>query len=169
MKLHEFLARMEADLSAQNDAEKRLELMAKALRQAFGVKSDEVGIFAYFPDHRTLEFLWPVPLRPMGSIPLSSTVSLVARTAREKVPRLNNSFALTPHTTVFENIPQEGVAPTERIIQRIMSVPMMAGEELRGVIQVSRKGASRDTAGKDFTPPELTALEKLAGVFARFI
>jgi hypothetical protein len=43
---------------------------------------------------------------------------------------------------------------------------MVVGEEVKGVVQVSRKGGSREEAGTDFSQGNLAALSRLAAVIA---
>jgi hypothetical protein len=103
----------------------------------------------------------PEKLREMGQIPLTSTNSLAARTAREKRPEVINHFAVVPHSSVFEAVPiveeQRGEA-----IQKIMSAPILQERKIAGVIQISRKGRTAADAGADFTHPQLRELKTVA-------
>lgn len=130
---------------------------AEALSRIFGVEKDEIALFLLDPVEGTFSFLWPPEMRQSGTIPATADRSLVAVTARERRGVINNSFASTPHLFVFEKTAQ---------IQKIMSAPMLKGKELRGVIQISRKGKTDDPALKNFTQPELDALCDLAAVIA---
>ena len=71
----------------------------------FGVQAHEVAILVITADDRFLRFVVPEKLRAMGQIPLTSTNSLAARTAREKRPEVINHFAVVPHSSVFEAVP----------------------------------------------------------------
>ena len=44
---------------------------------------------------------------------------------------------------------------TDEIIQKIISAPILAGDRVVGVIQISRKGANPQLAGPDFTSDDL--------------
>ena len=63
----------------------------------------------------------PEKLTPVGTIPLTSTSALAARTARERKAELINNFSTARHANVFEAVPL-GRDPGE-LIQKIMSVP----------------------------------------------
>ncbi len=113
-----------------------LGLVAEHVAKAFRVKDDEVAILTLVNENRFLSFLYPERLRTVGSIPLTSTSALAARTARDKKAEIMNNFALVRHATVFEGVPL-GRGEGE-FIQKIMSAPILAGGKLLGVIQVSR-------------------------------
>ena len=138
-----------------------LELISKN----FGLKAHEVAILGLTSDGRSLRFLAPDNLRTVGQIPLSSTNSLAARTAREKRPELINHFSVVPHASVFEAVP---ITEEQRgdPIQKIMSSPIQAGGKVVGVIQVSRKGKAMTDAGPDFTHPQLRELKLIADALA---
>jgi GAF domain-containing protein len=164
MTQEDLYAKFDARLAALPTLDERLDAAAEALARAFHVKHDEVAIFSFDPKFDSLRFLWPKKLRTAGSVPLSAHRSLVAKTAQERNDTLDNAFAATPHVFIFERFRLDitGGVP----IQKIMSVPMLAGGELKGVIQVSRKGEERDGCGPDFSPGNLAALSRLAALIA---
>lgn len=47
-----------------------------------------------------------------------------------------------------------------------MSVPIMSGSNLKGVVQVARKGLDRDSAGADFSAADLELLTDAATIVA---
>src|SRR5258707_11044572 len=60
---------------------------------------------------------------------------------------------LFPYTTLFRSV-FEGVklaAESAELIQKIISAPILSGDRVVGVIQISRKGANSKAAGPDFT------------------
>lgn len=130
----------------------------------FAVQPHEVAIFTLAPDERFLQFVVPEALKVVGMIPLSSTNSLAARTAREKRAEIINHFAFVPHASVFEAVPiaEERGEP----IQKIMSAPIVLDRKMVGVIQVSRKGKTAADAGPDFTHPQLRELKAIADTLA---
>lgn len=131
----------------------------------FAVQHHEVAIFILSSDSRFLRFVVPEKLQAVGQIPMTSTNSLAARTAREKRSEIINHFSVVPHASVFEAVPlieeQRGDP-----IQKIMSAPMMLEKKVIGVIQVSRKGATAAEAGPDFTPPQIRELKIVADSLA---
>ena len=104
-------------------------------------------------------------MRSSGAIPFSANRSLVATTASERRGIMSNGFASTPHLFVFESYGREKNPP----IQKIMSVPMLDGDQLKGVIQVCRKGEDGEASLKNFTEPELAALSEMAKVIGRYL
>jgi hypothetical protein len=127
--------------------------VAERIAKNMGVKSDEVGILGVSQRWRHLYFLVPEALKNVGFIPLTSNSALAARTARESRPEINNLFSNSKHATVFEGVKTGG--ETAEAIQKIISAPILSGDKVIGVIQISRKGANAKTVGPDFTPTEL--------------
>ena len=164
MIVQQFCKTIDMQLSGLETHEEKLESSAKALGQIFGVRRDEVAIFAFDPRFDVLHFCWPIQLRSAGVVPISVRDALVARTARERKPFLDNFYAQTPHLHIFETFQLDltGGIP----IQKIISAPMLRGEELRGVVQISRKGETLADAGRDFTKEEIGALAQIAAVIA---
>ncbi|HTR48299.1 MAG TPA: GAF domain-containing protein [Verrucomicrobiae bacterium] len=146
----------------------RLNRAVELIGKNFGVQPHEVAILGLTPDERSLRFLAPDNLRTIGQIPLSSTNSLASRTVREKRPELINHFTVVPHASVFEAVP---IADELRgdPIQKIMSAPITSGNQVIGVIQVSRKGKTLAESGPDFTHPQLRELKTIADTLAACI
>jgi GAF domain-containing protein len=141
--------------------------VARTLAKLFGVDSDEVAILKVVPKYKSLKFVIPEKLSPVGSIPLTSTTALAARTAREGKPDLVNNFSSARHANVFEGVPL-GRDPSE-LIQKIMSAPILDGTRVHGVVQISRKARSLSQAGADFTQRDLRILVSLSPSLDRFL
>jgi hypothetical protein len=103
----------------------------------------------------------------VGSIPLTSTTALAARTARERKADMINNFSGSRHATVFEAVPL-GRDPSETI-QKIISAPILDGTHVLGVVQISRKGRTVKGSGPDFTQKDLNALASLNPLLERFL
>jgi hypothetical protein len=148
---------------AQEDAS-ALARMAANISRSFAVQPDEVAVLMLTKDGKYLRFLLPERLQQIGQIPLTSTSSLAARTARDKRPEIINHFSVVPHASVFEavRLAEEPGDP----IQKIMSAPLTQNKNVVGVIQVSRKAKTAVSAGPDFTPQELKDLLAIADVLA---
>lgn len=159
---------LQLGLSVEND---RVQIAAETLSSAFDVSSDEVALFALDKRLEVLRFLWPERLRASGTIPLSSKGSLVARTAHENRAYLDNHFAKTAHSFIFEFVPEKsGKSATCLPIQKILSVPWLDAQgTLKGVIQISRKGPQPTEAGPDFSKEDLLALQRMAEVVSRHV
>jgi hypothetical protein len=143
--------------------------MAKMLAGLFAVDPDEVAILKMVPKFKSLKFVIPEKLSPVGTIPLTSTSALAARTARERRPELVNNFHASRHISVFEAV-NLGRDPSETI-HKIMSAPILDGngKQVQGVVQISRKGRSSASAGEDFTQKDLRALVALSPILERFL
>jgi GAF domain-containing protein len=161
-------ARLEADLASAGSPEERVCAAVDVISQAFGVERDEVALFLLDERKTVLHFLWPERLKQVGFIPFSSIDSLAARTAREARVFITNTFASQHHASFFEKIRlQEGFGERPKPIQKIMSVPMLADEDVRGVIQVSRKGPAHDPSLPNFSDADAARLVALAQEIAK--
>jgi GAF domain len=140
--------------------------VADLIAKNFAVEPHEVAILAFAEDEKFLRFLVPEALHAVGQIPLSSTNSLAARTARDRRAEIINHFSVVPHASVFEAVPIPPEFLRGEPIQKIMSTPIVLGQKVVGVIQVSRKGATAADAGSDFTHPQLRELKTIADALA---
>lgn len=127
--------------------------IAERIAKNIGVKPDEIALMGVSTRWRHLHFLVPESLKQVGFIPLSSNSAIAARTARESRPDIINNFASVRHATVFEGVKIDG--ESGEAIQKMISAPILSGEKVVGVIQVSRKGTNAKTAGPDFGANEL--------------
>jgi GAF domain-containing protein len=144
-----------------------LDLVSGALAKLFSVEADEVAILELRAAAKVLKFVLPEKLRAVGTIPLSSSATLAARTARERRSDVVNNFAQSRHASVFEGVPlgrRQGVC-----IQKLMSAPILRGGEVVGVAQICRKGESQVECGPDFKPADLKTLQGLNDLLARFL
>lgn len=153
-----------AGVAPNSDA---LHKVARTLGKVFGVDADEVAILKLDAKAKSLKFVIPEKLAPVGSIPLSSANALAARTARERKTDLINNFSASRHATVFEAI-SLGRDPSE-MIHKIISAPILEEGHVHGVVQISRKGRSLSKAGPDFTQKDLHTLASLCPVLGRFL
>jgi GAF domain-containing protein len=127
--------------------------LAQRIAQNLSVRPDEVAILGVSNRWRHLHFVVPEALKNVGFIPLSSKSALAARTTRDSRPEIINDFTSVKHASVFEGVkfsPEAG-----ELIQKIISAPILSGDRVVGVIQVSRKGANVKAAGPDFTSDDL--------------
>jgi hypothetical protein len=148
----ELLANHMASETAGNQ-QLSLPSLAERIAKELKVRPDEVAILAISEKHKSLNFLVPEALRDVGSIPLTSTSALAARTARESRPDILNNFSTVRHATVFEGVKADSLSASA--IQKIISAPILFEGTVTGVIQISRKAASVVEAGPDFTPDDL--------------
>lgn len=141
--------------------------ISQILSALFTVDPDEVAVMALNEKSKSLKFLMPEKLAAVGTIPLSSTSALAAKSARDRRAEVINNFSSTRHATVFEGVPM-GRAPGE-LIQKIMSAPILNGTKVVGVVQISRKGRSGSDAGPDFTQKDLRVLISLSPLLDRLV
>lgn len=167
MNIEEFRQYFERKIADASSPIEKNKSIAMILAAAFGVGSDEVAIFSFDKSREVLVFVWPDSLKSVGSIPLSAHRCLVARTAVENRGELDNSFASSPHLYMFEYFLSE---KEKRVpIQKIMSVPLVNGAQFKGVVQIARKGADRESAGADFSARDLDLLTAIATVIANYL
>jgi len=152
--------------SAAPDSDALLK-MATILGNLFNVKTDEVAVLKVVPKYKSLQFVIPEKFTPMGTIPLTSTTALAARTARDRKPDIANNFTTARHANFFEAVPL-GRDPSE-LIQKIMSAPIMDGTRIQGVVQICRKATTLAETGPDFTQKDLRALSSLSPELNRFL
>jgi GAF domain-containing protein len=163
--LESLVASMEERGGAPSD--ETLAEIAEALAKQFGVDADEVAVLKFVPKFKSLKFVLPIKLSPVGTIPVTSTSALAAKTARERKPDLMNNFSSARHANVFEAVPL-GRDPSE-LIHKIMSAPILEGTKIFGVVQICRKASSLAAAGPDFTPKDLKTLAGLSATLQRFL
>jgi len=149
------LERIANALEADGSSTSQISLagIADRIAKNLGVKTDEVALMGVSTRWRHLHFLVPESLKQVGFIPLSSTSAIAAKTARESRPDIINNFAGVRHATVFEGVKIGG--ETSEIIQKMISAPILSGDKVVGVIQVSRKGPNPVAAGPDFSADDL--------------
>ena len=128
--------------------------LAERIAKNLSVRTDEVAILGVSNRWRHLHFVVPEALKNVGFIPLSSKSALAARTTRESQPEIINDFTSVKHASVFEGV--KFAPESAEAIQKIISAPILAGDRVVGVIQISRKGANPKVAGPDFTSEDLT-------------
>jgi len=163
--LGELVSRFTKDSTPPDDDARKQ--VGEELAKLFHVQLDEVAILSITRGGNFLQFVLPKELRVIGTIPLNSTSALAARTARDRKPDALNNFSVVRHASVFEGVPL-GRNPGE-MIQKIMSAPVLSGDKVVGVVQISRKGHSTADAGPDFTQHDLRQLIGLSEPLARFI
>ena len=144
-----------------------LERVSEAIAGIFRLEADEVAVLEILPPGRLLRFVLSERLRTVGTIPLSSTSVLAARTARLRRPDIINNFPAFPHATVFEGVPLG--RRYDESIQKILSAPILRDNRVIGVVQLCRKGVSPMDAGPDFAAGDLATLTNLGDLLARFL
>ena len=166
MQLENMLQSLKQELDRVPDAGERVKVVADGVADYYGLRSHEVGLFRVNHKMQEISFVYPVGMGKAGHIPLNFVQSLVARTAKELVPVVDNDFVKTRHLFMLEHMLAD---KEERItMQKVMSVPIIADGKARGVIQVGRKADSLAEAGADFTQQNLADLVQIAALLADY-
>jgi len=132
----------------------------------FGVSQSEVGLLELRGNW--LRFLHPTELSTAGDIHLTSS-AVAAHTAQTGKAELFNKFMDVSHLSVFELIKLDQESRNQPI-QKLMSAPIVTTQgKTWGVLQVSRKAASVELAGADFTPDDLGKLQLIAASIGRSV
>jgi transcriptional regulator with GAF, ATPase, and Fis domain len=171
--LTQLAAACEAEGLTAENGEKIAAVLAAQLR----VEPEDIGILRL--ESESLVFVHPAKLHDVVRIPLNNSSSAAVRTVNTKRPEIMNNFTKTRHTTLFEMVDVSGDPPAagatsgastgknRLTMQKLMSVPVIVGDRVVGVIQVCRKGATLAAAGPDFVSSDLQRLVSLAGVLAK--
>ena len=147
------------------------ERMCAEIARMFEVRTTEVGLLRVQGSY--LKFVFPTELRTLGAIPLASS-AVAAKTAVNKNAEIFNNFVQVKHASIFEMVKlgtrSDEPAMDAQTIQKLMSMAILDDKkQVLGVIQVSRKGATRNTAGPDFTDVDLHTLIEARSAIARIM
>jgi hypothetical protein len=154
-------------LSILDSPDSSPESICTRVAKIFGVRTTEIALLRLTGN--LLKFVYPPELKRVGAIPLSSS-AVAAVTARKRRPDLFNTFTRVKHSSVFEVVKLGESGADAEVIQKLMSVPIVAESgDVVGVIQVSRKAYSPAATGPDFTPEDLRKLETVAASVAKLM
>ena len=149
-------------------AERRREVLqavSATMSRAFTLGPDVLAILILSPDRMMVRFVWPTELAGGGnSFPVTagSLANHVIQTGRSL---LSNAVRELRHLAFYERIRIQEHSP--RVIQKLLAVPLKGADgQVRGVIEISRRGQSRAEAGRDFRPEDQQVLEQLAALAA---
>lgn len=164
MNIESFCRQLAFGLSSAPQ-EKRPEMAACEIARFFEVQEHEIGLFQINPVSHMAVLRAPLSIGNPATIPVQSIASSqLVSTIREQRGFIDNNFSRTPHLHMVERTLAER---EQRIpVQKIMSAPLAAEGEVRWVIQVTRKGKTRDEAGVDFTEADLRYLENMVNAVA---
>lgn len=161
MGISDYCKKLDSHLAKIEAIDERIKAAAEIMSKAFKVTDSEVAIFLLDHEKDLIHFHWPLKLKKIGFVPLSSHDSLAAKTARENKSFLNNRFSSVHHASIFEKVRLEEGDEKPLPIQKIMSVPIPGDERGKGVVQVSRKGATEEGT-KNFEKSDLANLAEIA-------
>lgn len=143
-------------------------VISKFISEIINVKQDEVAILLLTSTESTLKFIWPLPLFDSNAaLPAnyqSAFASSVLKTMKGKV---DNKVAESKHLKFFENV--KGLETSGLSIQKMIGVPLMLEGKCIGVLEVSRKGRTAESAGPNFTAEDGQKLVAIAKEFVPII
>lgn len=138
-----------------------LNFLNSGLAQLTGVSEDEIAILLV-DQRRSLKFYRPKYLAHSGVIPTTYSRSLVTKVFQTGAGSIDNRFQATPHLGVFEGVKKNN--PNVSQIHKIMCLPLRTTKGIIfGAVEVSRKGATPEAAGPDWSQMDL---ERVSGALA---
>jgi hypothetical protein len=168
--INELIARLKIE-SSKEDREEAFEGVMREVQQYYTenlfLNEYGVAIFLTNEEKTILSFACPAYLVNSGMIPVSSTEAYTASIYRSGRSIIENNFQQQKHLGIFEIIrtPEGKILPIWKMIGAVMEVD----NEKIGVIEISRRAASPEDAGEDFSESDLTFLEKTGKILAPFI
>ncbi|NMB98813.1 MAG: hypothetical protein GYA35_00860 [Thermoanaerobaculaceae bacterium] len=143
-------------------------IISKFVSESLKVKQDEIAILLLTSTQSTLKFIWPSPLFDSNAaLPAnyqSAFASSVLKTLKGKV---DNKVAESKHLKFFENV--KGLETSGIPIQKMIGVPLIYEGKGIGVLEVSRKGRTAETAGPNFTADDGQKLVAIAKEFVPIV
>ncbi len=128
-----------------------IEEAVELITEKLNVNPEDVAVLLYFPQEKSLKFVYPQALVDAGSIPVTSADSLAVRVMNSAKSFLSNNFQDVRHLGFFDRLTSD-----KGPILKIMAVPIFKKGKAIGVIEVSCREPARN-----FTQEELLFLEQL--------
>lgn len=141
--------------------------VALHLAGALRITETEVAVLIKTKDGQGLKFAYPPPLATGANIFPLKVWSFAGNVIKSGVGAVDNAFTEKKHLGFYEQIRAEG--SKRGPIQKIMAAPLTAEDEIFGVVEVSRKGASAGEAGPDFSSADLAALHDILDRVAPYL
>jgi hypothetical protein len=142
------------------------ERIVKNVCTTFGTKNDEVAILVLTTDSKHLRFVAPRKFSDLGTIPVTKRDSIAVNILGKKVGEAMNNVPMVKHVAFFESVKLRDRAVP---IQKMITVPILQGEDAIGVAQISRKGETPSEAGPDFTAGDVRKAQEIFQAVARFL
>ncbi len=142
------------------------DLVARGAAESLGRQVDEIGILMVGTDGKYLRFVAPRKLCDLGTIPTTKRDAIAVSVFTRKVGEANNNVPLARHVAFFESVK---VTDKVRPIMKMVTVPIVAGGQIVGVAQVSKKGDNLAEAGPDFSAADVRAVAQYFDTKASFL
>ncbi len=118
----------------------------------------EVAILLANEEKSILSFAAPEYLVDAGMIPVNSIEAVASGVFRRGRGVIENNLSQQKHLMIFEMIK---TPDNERLtVFKMMGLPLMNGDEVFGVLEISRRGRAVMESGPDFTGEDLALAEK---------
>jgi hypothetical protein len=154
-----------ADFSAEERFNVAINRMAGFLADVFAAEKSEVAFLWKRGD--ALSFVWPEHLADAKELEIRAKLPIAANIFRSGRPFLDNRLQEREHMVEYEFV-KEGDGGSRLIWKMIGAAIAVDGERL-GVVQISRKRSAFNEPGVDFTPADVTLLEKLVAQLGPFL
>lgn len=142
-----------------------LRAVSTAVSRALDLGPDELAILILSPDRLMVRFVYPPELAEGSNTFPVTVVSLANHVIMTRRSLLSNAVREIRHLAFYERIRIRERSPLE--IQKLLVVPVKGSDgQVRGVIEVSRRGKTRAEAGRDFRLQDQQVLEQLAALAA---
>ncbi|HET7746679.1 MAG TPA: hypothetical protein VFM29_05230 [Vicinamibacteria bacterium] len=169
-ELLEILAAMAgARERADNPRELFLDMCERVVKYAagaFGARTDEVAMLFLTSDEKHLRFAAPRRFADLGTIPVTKRDSIAVNIFGKKVGEAMNNVPMVKHVAFFESVKLRDRAVP---IQKMITVPILNGEDAVGVAQISRKGETAAEAGPDFSQADVNRAQELFEAVAPYL
>ena len=142
-----------------------LQLLAYGIGHYFSLRHDEVAIQVVSNDRDSLRFVIPQKLY-RNTFPVDGQ-SIAGSTVVMKKIMCHNRMVRIKRLSFYEKIKTVGVKPLA--IQKMATIPVEFGDEVVGVIQLSRRAETLEEAGPDFKEADLDHIKPFLGSIAQLI
>ena len=142
------------------------ERVVKYVAGTFAARQDEVAILFLTSDRKHLRFAAPRKFADLGTIPVTKRDSIAVNIFGRKAGEAMNNVPMVKHVAFFESVKLRDRAVP---IQKMITVPILQGEDAIGVAQISRKGETPAEAGPDFTASDVRKAQEIFQAVARFL
>ncbi len=124
--------------------------LAQGVSEALKVKLEEVAILVLTSTEQSLKFIWPPALSQGNAVfPVNHKNAVASGVLATMKGKVDNRLSESKHLKFYESV--KGMESSGLPIQKMVALPMVAGERTVGVLEVSRKGRTPEEAGPNFT------------------